>query len=172
MSSLFARQAWAAVSRTKPSSLRAPLKAAPAAYLASQRRAFSISSICLERRFTKEHEWLELTGDKTYTIGLSKHAANQLGDVVYVEHPAVGDSFEAEEPFGTVESVKAVSEVFTPIAGKIVEVNETLNDSPELVSEQPEEDGWLVKFEAEDLKSFDELMNREQYEEFVKSEEH
>lgn len=92
--------------------------------------------------------------------------------MVYVEHPAVGDSFEAEEPFGTVESVKAVSEVFTPIAGKIVEVNETLNDSPELVSEQPEEDGWLVKFEAEDLKSFDELMNREQYEEFVKSEEH
>lgn len=92
--------------------------------------------------------------------------------MVYVEHPAVGDSFEAEEPFGTVESVKAVSEVFTPISGKIVEVNETLNDSPELVSEQPEGEGWLVKFEAEDLKSFDELMNREQYEEFVKSEEH
>ncbi|KAH7175842.1 glycine cleavage H-protein-domain-containing protein [Dactylonectria macrodidyma] len=171
MSSLFARQAWAAVSRTKPSSLRAPIKAAPVAFLAAQRRAFSISSICLERRFSKEHEWVELTGNN-YTIGLTKHAASALGDVVYVELPEVGDAFEHEAPFGTVESVKAVSEVFTPIAGEIIEVNESLNDTPELVSEEPEGDGWLVKFQAEDLKSWDDLLSKEKYDEFVASEEH
>ncbi|KAF7552443.1 hypothetical protein G7Z17_g4303 [Cylindrodendrum hubeiense] len=166
MSSLFARQAWAAVSRTKPASL----KAAPAAYLAAQRRAFSVSSICQEKRFTKEHEWVEATGDNTYSIGLTSHAANQLGEVVFVELPEKGAKFEAEEPFGTVESVKAVSEIFTPIAGEIIEINEELNDSPDLVSENPEQEGWLVKFKADDLSSWDKLMNSEAYAEFIKSE--
>ncbi|HKS42068.1 MAG TPA: glycine cleavage system protein GcvH, partial [Blastocatellia bacterium] len=91
--------------------------------------------------YTKDHEWIRVQGDVA-TVGITDHAQRQLGDVVYVELPKAGDKFEASEPFGSVESVKAVSEIYMPLSGSVVEVNDSLNDEPERVNTDPYGDGW------------------------------
>ncbi len=97
---------------------------------------------------TKSHEFLEDNGNKTYTVGLTDYAVEQLGDIVYLELPDVGSTFTKGETFATVESVKAASEIYMPISGKIVEINESAVDSPEVLNEDCFEKGWLVKIEA------------------------
>jgi glycine cleavage system H protein len=120
-----------------------------------------------ELRYTNDHEWARKGGDGTLTVGVTSWAAKQLGEVVFVELPAVGTSLEQEEPFGTVESVKAVSEMFTPVAGKVVSVNEALNDSPEHVNDDPYGDGWMITLRPSDAKAYDGLMTAAQYEKLV-----
>jgi len=114
-------------------------------------------------RYSKEHEWVKDESGK-YRIGITHFAQSELGDIVFVELPQVGDELKADEPFGSVESVKTVSELYAPISGKVVEVNEELEDSPELVNESPYEGAWMVVVEASDESELDALMSAEDYE--------
>lgn len=116
--------------------------------------------------YSEEHEWVKKEGDKV-RIGITDFAQDELGDIVFVELPEVGDELEADEPFGSVESVKTVSELYAPISGKVVEVNEDLEDSPEFVNESPYEKAWMVVVEPSDEAEFDELLSAEQYEEVI-----
>ncbi len=119
--------------------------------------------------YSKDHEWLRVE-DGVGIIGITDHAQNALGDVVYVELPKVGDSFEAHEPFGSVESVKAVSELFTPAAGEVVEVNETLQDAPERVNTDPYGDAWMIRLRLKNAGDVDSLLSAAEYEDYLKSE--
>ena len=119
--------------------------------------------------YTKDHEWVRVK-DTQATVGITDHAQNQLGDVVYVELPKVGDKFEASEPFGSVESVKAVSEVYMPLAGSVVEVNENLNDSPEQVNEDPYGEGWMIRIKIDNPSQVDALLTAIEYEDYIKEE--
>lgn len=118
-------------------------------------------------RYTEEHEWVKVEGDKV-RVGITHFAQSELGDIVFVELPEVGDELTANEPFGSVESVKTVSELYSPISGKVVEVNEELNDSPEFVNESPYEKAWMIVVELSNSSELDELMTAEQYEELIK----
>ncbi len=118
-------------------------------------------------RYTKEHEWVKLEGDKV-RIGITDFAQSELGDIVFVELPEVGDEITANDPFGSVESVKTVSELYAPISGKVVEVNEELSDSPEFVNESPYEKAWMIVVELSNPSEVEELMTAEQYEEMIK----
>jgi glycine cleavage system H protein len=122
----------------------------------------------LSRRYTKDHEWVEFDGTVA-VIGISDHAQEQLGDVVFVDLPEIGREVVAEEPMAVVESVKAASDVYAPIGGKVVEVNETLSDNPGLVNEAPEGDGWFVKLEPEDAAAIDALMDEAAYAAFLET---
>jgi len=117
-------------------------------------------------RYSEEHEWVKDEGGK-YRIGITHFAQSELGDIVFVELPSVGDEVTADEPFGSVESVKTVSELYAPITGKVVEVNEELEDSPELVNESPYEGAWMIVVEASDPSQLDALMTAEAYEEMT-----
>lgn len=119
--------------------------------------------------YTKSHEWVRREGDAV-VVGITHYAQDQLGEVVFVELPAPGDSVDAGEEMGTLESVKAVSEILSPVSGEVLEVNEDLEDTPNLVNESPYEDGWLVKIDG----SADEadLMDAEGYAAFLEAEEH
>jgi glycine cleavage system H protein len=119
-----------------------------------------------ELRYSEEHEWVKVEGDKV-RIGITDFAQSELGDIVFVELPEVGDEIEADEPFGSVESVKTVSELYAPISGKIVEINEDLDDSPEFVNESPYEKAWMIVIEPSDASQIEKLMTAEQYEEMV-----
>ena len=119
--------------------------------------------------FTKNHEWLENKTDGSAKAGITEYAAQELGDIVYVELPDVGDEFDAGEAFGNVESVKAVSPLNMPVSGKIIEVNEELEDSPELVNQSAVEQGWMVKVEVKDEYQLKDLMDFPAYQEFLKS---
>ncbi|PYP87357.1 MAG: glycine cleavage system protein GcvH [Blastocatellia bacterium AA13] len=119
--------------------------------------------------YTKDHEWLRVKG-KSATVGITDHAQKQLGDVVYVELPKIGDRFETSEPFGSVESVKAVSEIYMPVTGTVVEVNESLNDSPEQVNEDPYTDGWMIVIDMENPAQVDALLSAAEYEDYLKEE--
>lgn len=119
--------------------------------------------------YTKDHEWVRVKADVA-TVGITDHAQQQLGDVVYVELPKVGDKFAASEPFGSVESVKAVSEIFMPLSGSVVEVNESLNDSPEQVNEDPYGDGWMIRIKIENPSQVDGLLSSIEYEDYIKEE--
>ncbi len=121
-------------------------------------------------RYTKEHEWIKVA-EGVATIGITDHAQKQLGDVVFVELPQPGAHFDALQPFGTVESVKAVSDVYCPVAGSITEVNSALADNPALVNEDPHEKAWLIKLKLDDPKAADGLLTAAQYEEFVRESE-
>jgi len=112
-------------------------------------------------RYTEDHEWAKIVGS-TVRVGVSDYAQDQLGDIVFVEFPEVGDSFEKGEEFGSLESVKAVSELYLPIGGEIVAVNEDLADSPELINEDPYAN-WIVEIRPEDKGEFEELLTAEQY---------
>lgn len=120
-----------------------------------------------ELRYSEEHEWVKVEGDKV-RVGITDFAQSELGDIVFVELPEVGDEVQANEPFGSVESVKTVSELYAPISGKVVEVNEELADSPEFVNESPYEKAWMIVVEPNDMSEVENLMTAEQYEEMIK----
>jgi glycine cleavage system H protein len=122
-----------------------------------------------ELQYSKDHEWLRVEGD-TGTIGITDHAQNSLGDVVYVELPKVGETFEAHEAFGSVESVKAVSEIFMPVSGEVVAVNESLQDEPEKVNTDPYGDAWMVRVRLANRGEIDSLLSAAEYEDFTKAE--
>ncbi|TDM12568.1 glycine cleavage system protein GcvH [Macrococcus lamae] len=117
-------------------------------------------------KFSKDHEWVKTEGNIN-TIGITDFAQSELGDIVFVELPEVGDDITAGQPFGSVESVKTVSELYAPISGKVVEVNSDLEDSPEFVNESPYENAWMVKVEASNEDEFNELMDQAQYDEMT-----
>ncbi|MFB4166193.1 glycine cleavage system protein GcvH [Alteribacillus sp. JSM 102045] len=117
-------------------------------------------------KYSEEHEWVKHEGEKV-RIGITDFAQSELGDIVFVELPEEGDEIQADEPFGSVESVKTVSELYAPVSGKVVEVNEELDDSPEFVNESPYEKAWMIVVEPSDQEELDELMSAEEYEEMV-----
>ena len=117
-------------------------------------------------QYTKSHEWVRREED-TATIGITDHAQDELGDVVFVELPEKGTSFSAGDSFGTVESVKAVSDLYAPVGGEVVEVNETLNDSPELINEEPYAGGWMIRLR---ISEDGDLLSAEEYEKLVEEE--
>jgi len=119
--------------------------------------------------YSKDHEWVRVDGDQAI-IGITDYAQNSLGDVVYVELPKAGDEFAANEPFGSVESVKAVSEVFTPIAGAVVAINESLADEPESVNSDPYNQGWMIRLKMANPGEVDSLLTAAEYEDFTKAE--
>jgi len=116
--------------------------------------------------FTKDHEWAHIGGEEA-TIGISEFAQKQLGDVVYLELPAVGTQLEFHQSIGVVESVKAVSDIYSPLSGEVIEVNEALNDSPELINQDPYGKGWIVKIRVKDETETEKLMNASEYEKFL-----
>ncbi|KAA9019993.1 glycine cleavage system protein GcvH [Niallia endozanthoxylica] len=120
-----------------------------------------------ELRYSEEHEWVKVEGDKV-RVGITEFAQHELGDIVFVELPEVGDELTINEPFGSVESVKTVSELYAPISGKVVEVNEGLADDPQFVNESPYEKAWMVVIAPTDMSEIDNLMTAEQYEEMTK----
>lgn len=119
--------------------------------------------------YSKDHEWIRVEGG-VGTIGITDHAQNSLGDVVYVELPKAGESFSAHEPFGSVESVKAVSEIFSPVGGEVVEVNEALQDEPERVNTDPYGEGWMIRVRMTNPGEVDSLLSAAEYEDFTKAE--
>ncbi|MDP8949848.1 MAG: glycine cleavage system protein GcvH [Actinomycetota bacterium] len=121
-----------------------------------------------ELQYTKSHEWVRTEGD-TATIGITDHAQEELGDIVYVELPEQGETFDAGDSFGTIESVKAVSDLYTPVGGEVVEVNEALDDSPENINEDPYGEGWIVKLRVSDEGAG--LLSASDYEQLLEEEE-
>ena len=113
-------------------------------------------------RYSEEHEWVKTEGD-VVRVGITHFAQAELGDIVFVELPEIGAKVEADEPFGSVESVKTVSELYAPISGKVVEVNEDLSDNPEYVNESPYEKAWMIVVEPSDSSEIDQLMTAEEY---------
>jgi glycine cleavage system H protein len=120
-------------------------------------------------RYTKEHEWLEVRGG-TATVGITQYAQAELGDIVYVELPQAGAAVVSGEPFGTVESVKAVSELFAPASGTVAEVNAALAGNPERVNKDPYGEGWMIRITMADAKEVDALMTAAQYRKYVEDE--
>ncbi|AMA71935.1 glycine cleavage system protein H [Aneurinibacillus sp. XH2] len=118
-------------------------------------------------KYSEEHEWVRVEGNKAY-VGITDFAQSELGDIVFVELPSVGDEVKQDEPFGSVESVKTVSELYAPVSGKVVEVNGELEDSPELVNESPYEKAWIIVVEMSDTSELNKLMDAAAYEEMVK----
>jgi len=119
-----------------------------------------------EFRYSKEHEWVQTEGE-TARVGITQFAQAELGDIVFVELPEVGAELKANEPFGSVESVKTVSELYAPISSKIIAINEELNDNPEFVNESPYEKAWMVVIEPADKSEIENLMTAEQYDEMT-----
>ena len=119
-----------------------------------------------EYRYSKDHEWI-LDQGGIGTIGITDYAQKELGDVVYVDLPEVGDTFEANEPFGQVESVKAVSEIFCPVSGEVVEINKKLEDAPELINESPHQKAWMIKVRIANPDELNELLSAKEYEEYI-----
>ena len=119
--------------------------------------------------YSKDHEWVRVDGDQAI-IGITDYAQNSLGDVVYVELPKAGDEFAANESFGSVESVKAVSEVFTPVAGTVGQINESLADEPETVNSDPYGAGWMIRVKMSNRAEVDSLLTAAEYEDFTKAE--
>lgn len=120
-----------------------------------------------ELRYSKEHEWLRRESDGLAVIGITEFAAESLGDVVFVELPPAGTDFRQAEKMGEVESVKAVSDLYTPVSGRVVERNDELVERPELVNESPYDEGWMLRVEMEDPAEFDGLLTSEQYGAFL-----
>jgi len=120
-------------------------------------------------KYTKEHEWVRLDGE-TATVGITDHAQDSLGDVVYVELPEQDTAVTKGDAFGVVESVKAVSDLYAPLSGDVVEINEAAVDSPEVINEDPYGEGWMIKVAASDLGELDDLLGHDEYEKFVEEE--
>ncbi|MFP7170471.1 glycine cleavage system protein GcvH [Terribacillus sp. 7520-G] len=127
-----------------------------------------MSNLPKDLRYTEEHEWIKKEESNQYRIGITDFAQDELGDIVFVELPSVGDELKADEPFGSVESVKTVSELYAPISGKVVAVNEDLDDSPEFVNESPYEKAWMIVVEADDEAAYESLLSVEDYEGRIK----
>ncbi len=124
-----------------------------------------------DSRYAKSHEYVHVEGD-IGTIGITDYAQKELGDVVFVELPQVGSQLEAGDELGSIESVKAVSELFAPVTGEVVEINETLAEKPELVNTDPYGDGWMIRVRLSDATELDDLMSAEEYEEYIETESH
>ena len=122
-----------------------------------------------ELKYTDEHEWVKIE-DELVVIGITDYAQDALGEIVYIELPSEGDEITKGDSFGGVESTKSVSDLYAPVSGEVVEVNESLLDSPEAINEDPYGEGWLLKVRIHDSDEFDELMNSEQYSEFIEKE--
>jgi glycine cleavage system H protein len=122
-----------------------------------------------DNRYARSHEYVHVDGN-VGTIGITEYAQKELGDVVFIELPAVGAQLEATDELGSIESVKAVSELFAPVTGEVVEVNELLRDKPELVNTDPYGDGWMIRIKLSDPTEVDELMSAEEYEEYIETE--
>ena len=120
-----------------------------------------------EVKFSKEHEWIKLEGDVA-TIGITKHATEMLGDIVFTELPEKGSSVEKDGTAGVVESTKAASDVYTPVSGEVVDINQMIVDDPAKINEDPEGDAWFVKLKMKDMSEMESLMNKEEYDKFAK----
>lgn len=116
--------------------------------------------------YSKEHEWVKVEGNKAY-IGITEFAQNELGDIVFVELPEVNDTIAAGDVFGNVESVKTVSDLYAPVSGKVIEINEALEDSPELVNESPYENAWMIAVELDDASEVEALLDAAGYEALI-----
>ncbi|MDZ7742344.1 MAG: glycine cleavage system protein GcvH [Bacteroidota bacterium] len=119
-------------------------------------------------KFTKDHEWIKVEGDEAY-IGITDYAQNELGDIVFVEVETEGETLDKEEAFGTIEAVKTVSDMFMPVGGEILEFNEELEDSPEIINTDPYGKGWIVKIKLTNQDELDELLSSTQYKELIES---
>ena len=113
-------------------------------------------------KYTNEHEWICVEGDIAY-VGITDYAQEQLGDIVFVDIPTVGETLEANETFGTIEVVKTISDLFLPVAGEVLEQNESLEENPEVVNKDPYGEGWLIKMKPADIKDIDDLLDAEAY---------
>ena len=131
-----------------------------------------MSNIPVELKYAKSHEWARINDDGSVTVGISDTAQDQLGDMVFIEVPEVGQTVTAEEACAVVESVKAASDVYAPVSGEIVEVNEDLADSPETVNNDAYGEGWIFRLEPADAGELDALMDADAYEAFLASEDH
>jgi len=118
-------------------------------------------------RFTKEHEWVQVDNDQVATIGITDFAQESLGDITFVQLPKEGEEIRKDDPFGVVESVKAVSDLYAPVTGRVMEVNQPLLTAPELINEDAYNDGWLIKVELKDLSDLEDLMSSEDYKGYV-----
>ena len=118
-------------------------------------------------KYTKEHEWLKVDGE-TAIIGITEHAQSELGDIIFIEFPNVDQKIEKNEPFGTIEAVKTVADLFAPVSGKVIEINETLEDNPEFVNSDPYVNGWIVKVSISDTSELEELMSADKYEGLIR----
>lgn len=128
-----------------------------------------MSTLPTELRYTKQHEWVKVDGD-TLTVGITAHAVEQLGEITMVTLPDVGSDVEAEQAFGDIDSVKAVSELYAPVDGSVTEVNGELDAAPELVNEDPYEKGWMIRLTVKDAAQLESLMDAEAYQAFVDAE--
>ena len=131
-----------------------------------------MSEVPQELRYARTHEWARLEEGGTVTVGISDHAQDALGDVVYVEHPEHGQQVVAGDEAGVVESVKAASDIYAPVSGSVVAVNEELDDAPETVNQDPYGDGWFFKIQPDDVAELDDLLDSEAYAELCENEEH
>jgi len=120
-------------------------------------------------KYTKEHEWVRKEGD-TVTVGITDYAQDSLGDIVYIELPQEGGSVTKDEPFGVVESVKAVSDLYSPVTGTVVEVNDAIGDSPEVINEDPYGDAWIIKVSPASPEELEELLTAEEYQKYTEEE--
>ena len=119
-----------------------------------------------ELKYTKDHEWIEI-GGKIATVGITDYAQGELGDIVYVEIETLDERLDKEEVFGSVEAVKTVSDLFLPVSGKIIEVNQKIEDSPEIINEDPYNDGWIIKMEIENEEELNELLDAGAYSKLI-----
>ena len=119
-------------------------------------------------KYTKDHEWIKVDGDEAY-VGITDYAQNELGDIVFVEIETEGENLDKEEVFGTVEAVKTVSDIFMPISGEVMEVNPKLEDSPEIINNDPYGEGWLIKVKISDQSELDDLLEASKYKELIES---
>lgn len=118
-------------------------------------------------KYTKDHEWVKVEGDDVAVVGISDFAQSELGDIVYVEVETLDEELSSEEVFGTVEAVKTVSDLFMPVSGKIIAFNDTLEDEPELVNENPYDEGWIIKIKMSNPDELDNLLSADAYKEHV-----
>ena len=118
-------------------------------------------------KFTDDHEWIKID-DNIVTIGITDFAQSELGDIIYVEFPDIGTKFDNKDSIGTLEAVKTVADIFAPLSGFITEINESLEDNPELINESPYENGWIIKMKIEDIEDYGKLLNADEYKKLTK----
>lgn len=119
-------------------------------------------------KYTKEHEWMKIEGDQG-TIGITEFAQKELGDIVFIEVETVGETLDIEEPFGTIEAVKTVSDMFMPVSGEVLEFNEALESNPEIVNKDPYGEGWILKIRITDSSQLDDLLDADSYKEIIEA---
>ena len=124
-------------------------------------------SLPQDLKYTKEHEWLKVNGE-TAIIGITEHAQSELGDIIFIEFPNIDQEIDKNEPLGTIEAVKTVADLFAPVSGKVIKINETLEDNPEFVNSDPYVNGWIVKVSISDISELEELMSADKYGELIR----